>query len=70
MGAALSAFKTLFPCMGGAQGDTASTITIRSTSACCRGKIVQIRLDDHQIKELGDVISKLVEQKSTEVTVV
>lgn len=70
MGAALSAFKTLFPCMGGAQGDAETTITIRSTSACCRGKIIQIRLDDHQVKEFGDLIAKLVEQKSAEVNVV
>ena len=56
--------------MGGAQGDAETTITIRSTSACCRGKIIQIRLDDHQVKEFGDLIAKLVEQKSAEVNVV
>lgn len=64
MGAALSGIRALFPCMSGGGGDTSSTITVRSTSACCRGKIVQVRLDDQHIKELGDLLSRLVEQNT------
>lgn len=64
MGAALTAMRALFPCMsGGSDGDT-STITVRSTSACCRGKIVQVRLDDEHMREISVLLSRLIEQNT------
>ena len=75
MGAYLSCIKTIFPCMSG-QGDGTSTttISIKSTSSCCRGKIVQLKLDNEQLKDLNAIVSQLVttalQDKESNLTVV
>lgn len=60
MGAALAGIRALFPCMSGGNGE--HVITIKSSSECCRGQTVQIKLQEHHVKEISALISKLVEQ--------
>jgi hypothetical protein len=43
-----------------------TTITIKSTSACCRGKIIQIKIDDEHKKEFNELIEQFVKKLDTE----
>lgn len=57
----------LFPCMTQTMGDPpTTTITIKSTSACCRGRIVQIKIDDEHKKEFNEIIKKFIEKVDKE----
>lgn len=53
----------IFPCMASATSDPPqTTITISSTSACCRGKIIQVTIDDEHKKEFEQIISDFVKK--------
>lgn len=53
----------VFPCMTGATSESPNTtITIKSTSACCRGKIIKIKINDDNKKEFEETIKKLIDK--------
>lgn len=60
MGNLLSSY---FPCMASPSSEPQNTIiTIKSTSACCRGKIIQVKLDDEDKKEFEEIIYSFIEK--------
>lgn len=65
MGALLS---KVFPCMSTTKGEPGNpdsiVIDIRSTSSCCKGKTVQLKLDSSQVSDLSRVIAELIESKN------
>jgi len=64
MGAFLSCLPNLFPCMSGQPrgNDEGHTIvTIKSNSACCRGRVVELHLNEHQVQGLNELIAGLLQ---------
>ncbi len=69
MGQFISVLSTCFPCMKGEGEGGQTTITVRSTSACCRGEIRTITIKDEHLSEFKEIIEgfmkKLEETKTT-----
>jgi hypothetical protein len=43
-----------------------TTITVRSTSACCRGEIRTISIDDHHLSEFKEILDGFMLKLSNE----
>jgi hypothetical protein len=56
--------SSVFPCMRGTGEAGQTTITVRSTSACCRGRIIQIKLDEEHKQEFDEIVKKFIEKTS------
>jgi len=39
-----------------------TTITIKSTSACCKGKIIEVKIDEKHKQEFNEVIKNFIEK--------
>lgn len=62
MGQYLSILSSCFPCMGG-EGETGqTTITVRSTSACCRGEVRTISIKDEHLEEFREIIKNFIDK--------
>jgi hypothetical protein len=63
MGALIS---KVFPCMAVSIPDDGSSqpdsivVNIKSNSACCRGKTVQLKLDNSQIGDLSKIMAEIL----------
>lgn len=72
MGNILPIFSSCFPCMNKSSEPNTTTISIHSTSACCRGKLIQVTInkDDKQVFDeiIKDFIDKI--DKKNQVTMV
>lgn len=55
--------KRFFPCMSGdsSQPET-TTIKIISTSACCRGKIIEVQMDSSYKQEFNEIVNDFIEK--------
>jgi hypothetical protein len=55
-----------FPCMRQSQGNDPmnikTTITVQSTSSCCRGEIRKIHLSDSQVQEFKSILDEFLKK--------
>lgn len=42
-------------------------VTVKTNSACCRGRVVELHLNDHQVRDLNGLIASLLQPNSTNV---
>lgn len=66
MGQFTSIISSCFPCMSKSTDPNNTTITIHSTSACCRGKLIQVTIDKSHKDEFDEIIKKFIEKISEE----
>lgn len=54
----------IMPCMAKINGDDKGpgtvTLSITSTSSCCRGKIMRVELSNEQVAEISRLLSDLI----------
>lgn len=53
-----------FPCMRNGDGNTpiTTTITVQSTSACCRGKVQKIHIAPEDLEELKEILNEFLKR--------